>query len=153
MSLRNALAYSRNIPAAKIFFLAGQEEEIEKYAHSLGIDSLPDAVRDGAPLSLGTAAVRPIEMASAYSTFANNGMKKKITGIRKIEDSADNVIEELKENTGEEVMSPAAAYIISTILSDNDARPASDFWRKALSLKDGRKAAAKTGTSNKDVSK
>jgi membrane carboxypeptidase/penicillin-binding protein PbpC len=49
-------------------------------------------------------------------------------------------------------MNPAAAYIISRILSNNDARPESSFWRDALSIP-GRIVAAKTGTSNKDVSK
>lgn len=49
-------------------------------------------------------------------------------------------------------MNPSAAYIISKILSTNDAHPESTFWRNALTIP-GRVVAAKTGTSNKDVSK
>lgn len=88
----------------------------------------------------------------AYSAFANNGIKKPLYFIEKIEDNEGNIIDEHKDVTGEEVMNPAAAYIVSKILSNNDARPESSFWRNALTIS-GRSVAAKTGTSNKDVSK
>ncbi len=91
-------------------------------------------------------------MMQAYSVFANNGLKKQLYTIEKIEDNDGNIIEEHKDQVGEEVMNPAAAYIISKILSNNDARPESTFWRNALTIA-GRTVAAKTGTSNKDVSK
>lgn len=40
MSLETALDYSRNIPAIKMYYLAGQEEAIITYAKGLGISSL-----------------------------------------------------------------------------------------------------------------
>ena len=152
MSLETALDYSRNIPAIKMYYLAGQEEAIIKYAKWLGISSLKENYGYGAPLAIGTAEAKPIEMMQAYSIFANNGLKKQLYTIEKIEDNDGNIIEEHKDEIGEEVMNPAAAYIISKILSNNDARPESTFWRNALTIA-GRTVAAKTGTSNKDVSK
>lgn len=152
MSLESALDYSRNIPAIKMYYLAGQEEAIIKYAKWLGISSLRENYGYGAPIAIGTAEAKPIDMMQAYSVFANNGLKKQLYAIEKIEDNDGNIIEEHKDATGEEVMNPAAAYIISRILSNNDARPESSFWRNALSIT-GRTVAAKTGTSNKDVSK
>ena len=91
-------------------------------------------------------------MLQAYSVFANLGIKRDIYAIERIEDGNGEVIEETKEPSEKEVFSPAASYIINTILSDNDARPESTFWRNALSVP-GRLVAAKTGTSNKEISK
>lgn len=152
MSLETALAYSRNIPAIKMYYLAGQEEEIIKYAKTLGLSNLKENFGYGAPIAIGTAEAKPIDMMQAYSVFANNGLKKQLYSIEKIEDNEGNIIEEHKDLPGEEVLNPAAAYIISKILSNNDARPDSTFWRNALTIP-GRIVAAKTGTSNKDVSK
>lgn len=60
------------------------------------------------------------------------------------------MITQYVETSGKYVFSDAASYLISAILSDGTSRPNS-FWNNALTLKD-RPAAAKTGTSNKDVS-
>lgn len=152
MSLESALNYSRNIPAIKMYYLAWQEESIIKYAKTLGISTLRENYGYGAPLAIGTAEAKPIEMMQAYSVFANNWLKKQLYSIEKIIDNEGNIIEEHKDQPGEEVMNPAAAYIISKILSNNDTRPESPFWRNALTIV-GRTVAAKTGTSNKDVSK
>lgn len=151
MSLKKALDYSRNIPAAKMFYLAGGENDIVNFSHSLGIASLSDDGNYGAPLAIGVGELKPIELAEAYSTFANGGYRKDPTPILKITDKKGNIIEQYTESAGKSVVSEAAAYIISTILSDASSRP-SDFWNNVLTLKD-RPVAAKTGTSNKDVSK
>ena len=87
----------------------------------------------------------------AYSVLASNGMKHDIYFIERIEDSNGNIIEEQKRKDPVEILSPAASYIVSKILSNNNARPESPFWRNALTIA-GRTVAAKTGTSNKDVS-
>ncbi len=97
MSVENALDYSRNIPAIKMYYLAGQEELIVKYAKTLGLSSLKENFGYGAPLAIGTAEARPIDMMQAYSVFANNGAKKQLYSIEKIEDSEGNIIEEHKD--------------------------------------------------------
>jgi len=88
----------------------------------------------------------------AYSTFANNGVKKNLYAIERIEDAQGGVIEEHRDTPGEEVFSPAAAYIVNRILSNNDYRPQSPFWREQLSIK-GKTVAAKTGTANKPATR
>ena len=72
MTLETALAYSRNIPAIKMYYLAGQEEEIIKYARKLGLSNLKENFGYGAPIAIGTAEAKPIDMMQAYSVFANN---------------------------------------------------------------------------------
>lgn len=147
MSVGKALAYSRNIPAVKMYFLAGNEKEIIPIAKDFGIASL-DANRGyGAPLALGSGEVKAVEMMQAYSVFANNGVKRQAYAIKRIEDSQGGIIEERKNNEGQQVFNPAAAYIINTILSENEYRPESTTWRNNLSVS-GKTVAAKTGTSN-----
>lgn len=150
MKVRTALDYSRNIPAIKMFWVAGGESDVVKFARSLGILSLQEGANYGAPLAIGTGEVKPIEMLSAYSVFANAGWKKEIVPILRIEDRKGNVVDRYVESNGKYVFSDAASYVLSTIISDAKSRP-SDFWNNVLTLKD-RPVAAKTGTSNKDVS-
>ena len=153
MTVAKALDYSRNIPAVKMFYLAGQEDLIVRHAQSLWLITVREKADYGAPMALGTAEVRPIDMMQAYSIFANNGVKRRVTGVVKIEDSNGNVIESNEMNEWQEVFSPAASYITARILSDEKSRPESEFWRSALRLAGGRISAAKTGTSNKVISK
>jgi penicillin-binding protein 1A len=102
-------------------------------------------------MAIGTAEVRPIDLMQAYSVLANAGVRKDVYFIEKIEDADGNTIEEHKKDSpGVEVLSPAASYIVTKILAAGEARP-SAFWRNALTIA-GRTVAAKTGTSNKDVS-
>lgn len=152
MMVKNALAYSRNIPAIKMLYLAGWEDAVVKFAKSLWLWTLKENAGYGAPLAIGAWEVRPIDMLQAYSIFANLWVKKELYSIEKIEDSEWNIIEEHKiEESDSPLFSPEASYIVNSILSDNNARPESSFWRWALSIA-GKTVAAKTGTSNKDVS-
>ncbi|GAB0174437.1 MAG: hypothetical protein HHAS10_03160 [Candidatus Altimarinota bacterium] len=150
MPLEKALAYSRNIPAVKMFYLAGKEEEVVKFGRSIGLTTLKENAGYGAPMAIGTAEVRPIDLMQAYSVFANLGIKRDLYAIEKIVDSDGTVVEEHKiEENPKPIFSPAASYIITTILSNPDARP-DGFWRSALTV-NGRRVAAKTGTSNKEM--
>jgi membrane peptidoglycan carboxypeptidase len=88
----------------------------------------------------------------AYSVLANNGVKKDLYSIEKIETNDGTVIEEHAPVVGTEVFSPAASYITNKIISDNSARPESTYWRNALTVA-GRLVAAKTGTANKPAKK
>ncbi|EKD65987.1 MAG: 1A family penicillin-binding protein [uncultured bacterium (gcode 4)] len=149
MPLRKALGYSRNIPAIKVFFYAGWENEIVDYANSLWVSSLKKWSYYGWPLAIWTWELKPLELAQAYSVFANWWYRKDITPIVKIEDSKWNIIEDFKDSEWEQVLSDAAAYVITDILSNPANRP-NDFWNNVLTLK-WRKVAAKTWTSNKNT--
>ncbi len=160
MDISTALNNSRNIPAIKMFFMAWWERKIVNFLRDLWTKSLRYHGMYWAPLALWTWEMTPLELATAYSVFANMWEKKDITPILKIVDSKWNIVEELiiKDKTEDEdsdesenqVMPKAQAYIINSILSDTDTRPA--FWNTILSLKD-RIVAAKTGTSTKQYMK
>jgi penicillin-binding protein 1A len=102
------------------------------------------------PLAIGTGELKPIELAQAYSVFAAGGWRKEPDPILKIVDKKGNIIDQYVETSGKYVFSDVASYLLSVILSDSNSRPGS-FWNNVLTLKD-RPVAAKTGTSNKDVS-
>ena len=158
LTIRKALGFSRNIPAAKAFFLAGGEEKILRLATRMGVPT-PQEVRFtaknidpsfeyGWPLALGAAEVPLLEMVHGYSTFASQGTFRPLQTIHRITDKNGNILfEQPEQNEGEEVLDPRIAYQITSILSDELARPAG-YWRTQLSIP-GFATAAKTGTSNK----
>ncbi len=161
MTIATALNHSRNIPAIKMFFLAWWEDIIIRFMTNLWVNTLWDFKKEyfenyqktytyGGSMALWTWLMTPLELASAYSVFANMWEKRKITPILKILDSKWLIIEELTQNKTEEVMSPAMAYIINYILSNPSFRP--EFWNNYLTLK-WRSVAAKTWTSTKQYMK
>lgn len=153
LSVGKALAFSRNVPAVKMYFLAGQEKTIIQYLSTLGVNIKPHPSGSyGAPMALGTTELKATELMQAYSVFANNGVKREAYGIKKILDSQGGIIEDRSSSEGQQVFSAAASYIISSILSNNEYRPESTTWRNNLTIK-GKTAAAKTGTSNMENKK
>lgn len=147
MTLMTALNHSRNIPAIKLYFLAGEQKEIIEYLKTAGVDSLDSNFYYWAPLALWTWEMTPLELAWAYSVFPNLWNKVDINPISKILDSKWLVIEQKKTSAWIQVLNPKTAYIMDYILSATYSRP-DEFWNTNLALKD-RQAGAKTGTSNK----
>ncbi len=84
-------------------------------------------------------------MTSAYSVFANNGQRVPPVAILKITDFDGNVIDEYQPAPGEQVIRAEHAYLISSILSDNEARSWMFGYNSVLNLPFP--VAAKTGTS------
>ncbi len=145
VSMRSALQNSLNVPAVKTLALVGVEDAL-KTAHELGITTLNDPTRYGLSLVLGGGEVRLLDMVSAYSTFANQGVNRDGTVILKIQDSTGKVLEQFDENRGKrQVLDPQVAYQLSNVLSDNNAR-ASVFGTRSPLAFGNRPVAAKTGT-------
>lgn len=161
MTIRQALAQSRNIPAIKAWYLAGEEASTLEFINKLGVTSLQE-FKDkfnsnparswdfsyGPSMAIGSGEVRLLDLAGAYATFANNGKYNPVNPILEIRDRNGNVLEKY-EDKGQQVMRPETAYIINSILSDIGARPAGS-WRNVLTIP-GQNLSAKTGTSNKKV--
>ena len=153
LSVRLALANSFNIPAVKALEFVGiyddpntpEKEGMIGMAERLGITSL---TRNdyGLSLTLGGGDVSLLDMTSAYSVFANGGQRMPPVAILKITDFAGKVIKEYKPQAGEQVIRAEHAYLISSILSDNEARNFTFGRHSALNL--SFPVAAKTGTTN-----
>jgi 1A family penicillin-binding protein len=142
MSIRIALAQSRNIPVIKLGKTIGMNKVVET-ARTLGIMSPMEPVTS---LPLGAIGMTPLEMASAYATFANYGWQSPATVIVRVTDSSGNV---LLDNTPkpQQVLDPwASAAVIDVMRS-----VITSGTGKNADI--GRPAAGKTGTtsSEKDI--
>lgn len=146
VTIRTALAGSLNIPAVKTIYLTGIDKVLD-LADSLGYTTLKDRSRFGLSLVLGGGEVLPLEHASAFGVFADEGVWHEPTAILKVEDSKGKVLEEYKEDKGEKVMDPEITRLVSSILSDNNARTFVFGANNYLTL-GNRPVAAKTGTTN-----
>lgn len=90
ITLRHALAESRNIPAVKLADKVGMPTVIS-YVHKFGITS---KIESYLPVALGAAEVTLQEQVSAYSTFPNDGVRVVPRFIRKVVDYDGHVLEE-----------------------------------------------------------
>ena len=147
VTVRTALANSFNVPAVKTLQFVGVygDHGMIAMARRFGFTSLN---RDdyGLSLTLGGGDVSLLEMVSAYSVFANNGMRVPPVSILKIVDRSGKVIYEYHPPAGEQVVRPEHAYLITSILSDNEARAWMFGANSLLNL--SFPVAAKTGTTN-----
>jgi len=143
VSARAALAGSLNVPAVITLNHIGLPTFI-RLAGRLGLTTLSDADRFGLSLTLGGGEVRLLELTAAYAAFDNGGLKVEPSAILQIRDAKGNLIEQWKRNVGERVLDERVTYLISDILSDNQARGATFGFNSMLLI--GRPAAVKTGT-------
>lgn len=162
--LRFALGNSFNIPAVKMLAVNGVKEFIAS-ASAFTITSFEDPKQYGLSLTLGGGEVRMTEMAQAFSTFANQGVPRKLNHILKVEDRFGKVLYTFKDPNftpdvkkalpapsslsipGKRVLSRDASYIISHILLDDNARSGS-FGAGSLLVIPGKAVSVKTGTTD-----
>lgn len=147
MTIRRALGQSRNIPAIKAYFMAGQQQEIIDLANKMGIKSLSSNGDFGPSLALGAGEVTLAEMVQAFSVFANNGVKRPYYFLLKVVDRDGDIMYErgAEENAPQDVLDPQVAYLINNVLSDKSV-----YLGPRLDVA-GHTTAVKTGTSNKEI--
>lgn len=145
VTLRTVATFSMNVPTVKIAQKLGMDKPIY-YAQEMGISTF---VLEGDPndrnfaTSLGgmTRGVTPLEITSAYGTFANHGLHVNPVSIIRILDRNGQVIEE-NEAVSRLVISEASAAMLNSMLSDVIIRGT------GRSANIGRPAAGKTGTTS-----
>lgn len=145
ISIRQALGSSYNVPAVRVEAMVGVDNVINT-ARDLGVTTFTDPKRYGLALTLGAAEVKMVDMMTLYDTLSQLGQKHVATPILKVTDSEGNVLESYEEK-GAQVLSPEVAYLITSILTDNNARK-SAFGENSQLLIADHTAAVKTGTSD-----
>ncbi len=145
MTVRNALAQSVNIPAVEALYLAGIRNSLDT-AHKMGIQSLIDPNQYGLTLVLGGGEVSLLDMTSAYSVFANDGLRNPYNPILAVQDAQGTTIEE-HTPAPERVLPEQTAREISSILTDNNARTPA-YGANSVLYVPTRDVAVKTGTTN-----
>lgn len=136
-TLREALAYSRNVVTVKLVDAVGIDKVIS-FAKDTGIEAeMPRELT----IALGSISVTPLELAAAYSTFANSGVRITPIAIKYVADSKGAILE---SNYPEriEAISPQTSFLITSIMKDVIS------YGTGMRANIGRPAAGKTGTSN-----
>ena len=161
LTVREALAQSRNIPAVEALQFVTVPEMLAT-AHRFGIEDLRQPERYGLSVTLGGGEVKLLDLTYAYSVFANSGKQtgtelppdRRQEGFRqfdpasilKVTDSSGKVLYEYRPN-GAPVADPRLVYQITSILSDDKARQPTYGANSPLVLPN-RPAAVKTGTTD-----
>lgn len=165
VTVRRALSNSLNIPAVEVMNKLGVPEGLD-IAKKFGIDTLGnDASHYGLSLVLGSGEIPLLEMTDAYAVFADQGLYHQPNAILEIKDKYGNTVDSpqpnlwqaflnlfnpatmsqpLATNQARSVISDDTAYLISSILSDNNAR--AEEFGNLLTI--SRTAAVKTGTTS-----
>ena len=150
-SMRRALTVSNNMVTIRILEAIGIDYALA-YARNLGIES--PMARD-LTFALGSSALTPIELASAYSVFASGGIRQKPIYITRILDRDGRILESIDPadaltstaiihpQTAERVMTPESAYLITNMM-ESVVREGTGGRAQELA----RPVAGKTGTTN-----
>src|SRR5206468_3175717 len=137
-TLQQAIEESVNVVTGELQERVGINKTVQ-VARRLGISSRLDI---NLRLALGTSDLSLLELTSAYSAFANQGVWMPPVTIRYVTDSQGKLLEEHVPE-GREALSPETAYVITNMLRGVVERGTGQ-GAKAL----GRPVAAKTGTTN-----
>jgi penicillin-binding protein 1C len=153
VTVRTALANSYNIPAVKTLSFEGifddprthANDGLVAFAQRMGITSL---TRNdyGLSLTLGGGEVSLMELTGAYAVLANGGRRVPPVAITKIVDHQGKVLFQYTPPVGEQIVRVEHAFLISSILSDTQARIPAFGAQPVINLPF--QAAVKTGTTN-----
>lgn len=158
VQLRFALGNSLNIPAVKMLYLNTVSDMVAS-ASAWGLETIKDSQKYGLSLTLGGGEVKMTDMASAFSTFPNGGIRKDLQAVLKVADRNGKILEEFRDPNlnkdipsqlliqGEKIISPETAFLISHILLDNNARQTA-FGPNSSLVIPGHAVSVKTGTTD-----
>ena len=141
MSLREALVQSKNVPTVRLAQEVGHPR-IRELATAAGIST---PMPDHPSAALGTASVSLLELVSAYTAFANLGVRVQPRFVLRVERADGTPLLESRPRR-ERVLDAVAAYLTVDVLRD-----ALERGTGAAARLPGRAAAGKTGTSDGGV--
>jgi len=139
VTLRDALAHSMNIATAKLAMDVGLNQ-ISLLGKRLGFGD----VKPYPSLALGAFEVSPWQVATAYTVFANGGVKTEIRAIKKVADTKGQTLERSQIEV-KKILHPQTAYLITDMLTTVLSRGTGAAVRQG-GFK--RPAAGKTGTTD-----
>jgi penicillin-binding protein 1A len=141
VTLRQGLYESRNVMAVKLLDKVGIPNAVNT-AYKMGITS---TLNRDLSLALGTSEVNLLELVNGYCTLANQGVRIEPVSILSVRDASGKLLEENVPHA-EEVLKPAVAYVVTSMLQDVIERgTASNLRTEKLFT---RIAAGKTGTTS-----
>lgn len=148
ITMAQALALSDNVYAVKTHLFLGEDSLVET-AKKFGLSTPMTAVPS---LALGTSGVRVVEMAGAYSHFANGGKKVVPILITRVENHRGEVIYEYQAEK-EEVLSPEATFVTTHMMTgmfDRNLNGYTSVTGNSIAKDITRIYAGKSGSTNTD---
>lgn len=143
VSLRTAFKFSYNVPAVKIARDVRMKSVLD-VASAMGVDTSRMNANNLA-LALGAGEVTPLEMASAYSTFPNQGNHAKPMAIIRVVDAEGNDLPGFEPQIAKQVVPPSVVRDMSSLLADVVQ---SGTAASAAGIHEVPNAHGKTGTTN-----
>ncbi len=137
-SLREALTHSRNVVSVKL----AEQVGIGYLVSYLQRFRFSSQLARNLSLALGSAEVTPLELTTAYTAFANDGMITEPIFITKITDHVGAVLE-TRETQATEIIPATTAFLVTSMMQDVVER---GTGRGVRGL--GQPTAGKTGTTN-----
>ncbi len=113
ITLRTALARSRNVATIKVAEMVGYKTVVN-LAHRAGIS---EDVKATPAMAIGSYVATPLEMAGAYTVFANKGMRVTPTLISLIKEPSGKVLLDQKPET-KAVLDPRVNYLMVSMLEE-----------------------------------
>lgn len=150
ITIRSALATSRNIPAVKAMYISGINPTITTIHDMGGASYCTQGTETQAGLSaaIGGCGIKQVDLINAFASLGRQGVYKPQASILEVKNSSGEVIKKWTDDS-KKVIDPQSAYIVSDILTDDNARAPLD-GHHALGMDiPGVKTATKTGTSDK----
>ena len=136
VTLREGLKQSLNSVSVYLMKEIGNVERVRSFASELGIDK--NKIPSAPSICLGTPELSAMDMATAYTAFANNGVLSKPFFITRIEDKNGRVIYTAMPEQ-KKVINPSYNYVIVDMLK---------YVAKPIQSKIKSPVAGKTGTTN-----
>jgi membrane peptidoglycan carboxypeptidase len=150
VQLRFALGNSLNVPAVKMLARVGIKNVMQT-GYDMGIENWEPTNQNlqnvGLSLVLGGREATLLQITSAYSVFAREGIKKETYSIEEVKDRNGKVLYKHKDTSGERVLGEDVSFLISHILLDNVARTDA-FGPNSYLVVPGRTVSVKTGTTD-----
>lgn len=150
VQLRYALGNSFNIPAVKMLARVGVKDTMET-GYEMGIKNWQPTSQNlqnvGLSLVLGGRETTLLDEVTAYSVFADKGIKHEPVSILRVTDIKGKELYKAKPSDGVKVLSADIAFVISHILLDNSARSEA-FGPSSYLVVPGKTVSVKTGTTD-----
>jgi len=142
ISLRDALAMSRNVVAVQLGMKLGMDS-IANLAHRMGLNS---EIAPYPSSAIGASVVQPLDLVAAYTTFANLGTPVEPRFIYRVEDRNRKVVLSREVRALAPALDPRVTYVVRDMMRDVVERGTAASIRRYLPA--SIPVAGKTGTTN-----
>ncbi len=132
LPLKKALSYSRNIPAAKMYYMWWWEYVVKDFLKKIWLKTISDKIYYWYPLAIGAANVRMLDMAQAYSYLSNYNNVVKINPILEIRWPDWSLIYKKTKKLLPKIIPTWVVSMLWYILSNPENRPTS--WNKIMQI-------------------